>query len=95
MKIYHQSNIYEQILGGTIKFEFELAYKLKMAAQRETLCILRVYVLHCQVCMNHAFFGNLGASFVFERLPEETQQLINSFMFEPMGTTSARESIAS
>lgn len=49
----------------------------------------------CMVCMNSAFFEDLVASSVFDRLPEETQQLIHSFMSTLVETASVGGSIAS
>ncbi len=72
LKIFHQSNIYEQILGGMVGFDFEIAYKLQMVAQRETLCIRGDYVSCYRLCMNLVFFEDLVASSVFHRLPKET-----------------------
>lgn len=61
-EICHQSSIYEWVLGGTVRIEFEFSHKLQMATQQKTLCILRIDVSRYQLCMNPKSFEALVVS---------------------------------
>lgn len=95
LKIYCQSSIYEKILGGTVGFKFEFAYKLQMDAQRKTLCILRIEVLSYQVRMNLENFEALVAISAFDKLFKATQELLTRIMPVPMETASVGGSMVS
>jgi len=43
LNICHQSSIYYQNLGGTVRFEFKSPYKLSMLVQQRTLCIIIIF----------------------------------------------------
>lgn len=60
-----------------------------MAAQRKIVCIRRVEVSRYRLCMNPKSFEALVASSMFDRLPKETQEILNSLMLVPMETASA------
>lgn len=66
--------------GGNLGFEFEFAHKLQMATQWKALFILRVDVSSYQLHMNPESFEVLVASSMFDRLPKETQELLNILM---------------
>lgn len=66
-----------------------------MVIQQETLCILRISMLCYLLHMNCELFQDLLVSSVFDRLPEETQFLINNFMSAPTETASTRGAITS
>jgi len=83
LKIYRQSSINEPILGETIGFEFEGAYKLQVVSQRKTLGILRIELLSSQAHMNHETFELLLASSVFQTMPQANQDLLCSIMSMP------------
>lgn len=94
MKICCQSNIYEQIFGGSIGFEFENAYKLKVASQRKTLSIFRIEVLSSYACMNCEYFEPLIVSLAFEKFPKEIEELLSSIMSLPAKTAVDEEAMS-
>ena len=51
LKIYCQSNINEQNVGETVRFEFKIPYKSQVAAQQKTLGILSIELLSSQAHM--------------------------------------------
>lgn len=55
-----------------------------MASQQKTLSILKIELLSPQAHMNYEFFQALIASSMFEKLPEVTQELLNSIMSIPV-----------
>lgn len=78
-----------------VEFEFEFTYKLCVATQRETLCILKVSELNCRVFMNPQFYADLIVASMFEMLSEDTQRFILSTTSEPAETASTGKAIAS
>ena len=79
-KICHQFSIYGWTLGGTVKFEFEFAYKLHVAVQQKSLFTLKISVLSYRLYMNPQVYTDLVTSSVFEKLLEDTQHFILSTM---------------
>jgi len=63
--------------------EFKMPYKLQVAIQRKTLGILRIDLLSSQAHMNCEHYELLIASSVFETLPKETQEFLQSIMSTP------------
>lgn len=95
LEIYCQINIYGWILGGTIKFEFEFSYKLRVPIHQRTLCIVRIFALCFPLFMNPQVFADLVASSVFDRLPKDTQQFILNTMSGPGKTKITGGTISS
>ena len=79
LKICRQTDINEPNLGGTIRFEFKIPYKLQVVVQRKTLGILRIELLSSQAPMNREFFKTL----TFSNFPETTWALLESIMSTP------------
>lgn len=84
-------------MGGMVEFEFEFAYKIRVAAQRETLHILRISKLSCLLCMNREFFEDFLTSPMFDQYPESDRKLIHDITLGPgpAETASTRRAIAS
>jgi len=80
LKIYQQSGINESILGGMVRFEFKIPYKLQVVVQRKTLRILRIGLLRSQVHMSYELFQDLVVSPAFEQFSKETRELVNGIM---------------
>ena len=83
-EIYHQSGINEANGGeGMVGIEIKIPYKLQVDVQWKTLGILRIELLRSQAPMNHEFFEALIANLAFEKLPQATQELLNSIISAP------------
>lgn len=95
LEICHQFSNNGWILGGAIKFEFKISYKLCVAIQHRKLFILIFFALCYLSLMNHMFFKDLFASSVFGNLPEDTQQFICSTMLGPRETASTKGTVSS
>jgi len=76
LKTSCQSSINEPNFGGTIGFEFKMAYKLHVASQQKTLGILSIELVSSQTCMNHAFIEEFLDWPAFDRFPEFDHNII-------------------